>query len=223
MKKIILIVLLLTGLYADNIVEQKKKLCEDGDNYQCWRVGSMYYRGDKVKKNLVEAEKYLNKSCKEDITLGCVYLGLIYTDKKNYSDAAEFYKKSCESGLRGYEMGCNLLGEAYYHGRGIKQNSSKTAEFYSKACNGGHIISCNNLAYMYNNGIGVHKDYSMAVRLHRKACDKNESIGCFNLGLHYYHGQGIRQSDSKAKEFWHKACDLGYADGCNNYEKIKTL
>ncbi len=58
---------------------------------------------------------------------------------KNYDKAIKLYKKACDSVDT---EGCNLLGNMYESGQGVKKSYIKAAEFYKKSCYEGDATGC---------------------------------------------------------------------------------
>lgn len=101
MKKILLAVMLLTGLSA-SFFEENKKACDDGEARGCSNLGFMYLKGQIVKQNYTKAKELFKKACDGDDTSGCSMLGAIYEQgigvKQDYLKAVELYGKSCTNG-----------------------------------------------------------------------------------------------------------------------------
>lgn len=73
---------------------------------------------------------------------------------------------------------CEVLGEMYEDGKGVKQDYFKAAKLYQKACDGGDARGCFNLGGMYYRGHGVKRNKTNAKELYDKACNMKLQLGC---------------------------------------------
>jgi TIR domain/Sel1 repeat/NB-ARC domain len=62
--------------------------------------------------------------------------------------------------------------EAYYFGRGVRQNYKEAAALYEQAASDGFAPAENALGRMYENGIGVSKDLDRALQYYQRAASK---------------------------------------------------
>lgn len=73
--------------------------------------------------------------------------GKMALEHKRYFDAAEAFRKACESGNG---AGCYNLGVMYEKGEGIAQNKYKASTLYAEACRAHVALGCSNMALSYD-------------------------------------------------------------------------
>ena len=114
---------------------------------------------------------------------------------KNYTKAAEWYKKAAEQGdaLATY----NLAG-CYRLGRGVEQNDEMAATYNQKAANMDMPEAQAELAGMYYRGTGVEQDYTMAVHWFKRAIANGYENAYYGLGCCYYDGRGVEKDRKEA-------------------------
>lgn len=223
MKKIVLAVMLLTGMstaLSAGEFEENQKACDAGSASECFRLGMHYYTKNGVTQDYVKVAKLFGKACDGGYAEGCATLAFMYEAgqgvKQDDSQALELRGKACADG---FAVACNNLGYIYREGFGVKQDYSTAAEFFSKACDGGNAEGCYNLGYIYYEG--AKQDYSRAVELFARVCDGDNgsydgSYGCYHLGDMYRKGHGVKQDKDKAVKFYTKACHEGILHACSN-------
>jgi uncharacterized protein len=132
---------------------------------------------------------------------------------KQFSQAAELYRKACDGGER---KGCHDLGLMYYRGEGMTKDLNRAAGLFKRACDAGGSGGCQDLGLMYSRGEGVVKDLNRAAGLFKRACDAGIAPGCTDLGLMYYKGEGEAKDLLHAADLFKRACDAGGSGGCLN-------
>jgi class 3 adenylate cyclase len=132
---------------------------------------------------------------------------------KQFSQAAELYRKACDGGER---KGCNNLGLMYYNGEGVAKDPNRAADLYRRACEAGGVGGCLNLASMYLQGDGLPRDPNRAANFYQRACDAGAPPGCTRLGLMYSNGEGVAKDPNRAADLFQHACDGGGSGGCLN-------
>jgi TPR repeat protein len=130
---------------------------------------------------------------------------------KQFSQAAELYRRACDGGER---KGCHDLGLMYYNGEGVAKDLNRAADLYKRACDEGGTGGCMDLGEMYSRGEGVPKDLKRAADFFKRACDAGGAPGCTDLGRMYRHGEGVTQDLNRAADLFKKACDAGGSVGC---------
>ncbi|MGA9046967.1 hypothetical protein [Sulfuricurvum sp.] len=73
--------------------------------------------------------------------------GKLALEKKNYSEAANAFRISCESGNG---KGCYELGMMYENGIGMAQNKYKASNLYAQACRAQEALGCSNMALSFD-------------------------------------------------------------------------
>jgi TIR domain/Sel1 repeat len=137
--------------------------------------------------------------------------GLSAYRAKQFSQAAELYRKACDGGER---KGCHDLGLMYYRGEGMEKDLNQAAGLFKRACDAGGTGGCLDLGLMYLRGEGVPKDLNRAADLYKRACDAGAPPGCTDLGRMYHEGEGVVKDLNRAADLFKRACDAGGAIGC---------
>ena len=130
---------------------------------------------------------------------------------KQFSQAAELYRKACDGGER---KGCHDLGLMYLRGEGMEKDLNRAAGLFKRACDAGGTGGCLDLGLMYLRGEGVPKDLNRAADLYKRACDAGAPPGCTDLGRMYHDGEGVAKDLNRAADLFKRACDAGGAIGC---------
>lgn len=133
-------------------------------------------------------------------------LGMKYDERKDYAEAAKWYRKAAEQGLATAQYD---LGFMYYKGRGVPRHYSEAFKWYRKAAEQGHAGAQCYLAYMYQGGLGVQLDYAEAIKWNLKAAEQGNASAHYNLGFMYDSGQGLPQDYAEASKWYRKAAELG--------------
>ena len=130
---------------------------------------------------------------------------------KQFSQAAELYRKACDGGER---KGCHDLGLMYFRGEGMEKDLKRAAGLFKRACDAGGMGGCLDLGLMYLKGEGVPKDLKRAADLYTRACDGGAPPGCTDLGRMYHDGEGVAKDLNRAADLFKRGCDAGGAVGC---------
>lgn len=165
----------------------------------------------------VEALPFLTSACNGGSSVGCTYVGWMYSTgagvAPDFTQAFALYTQGCNGGNA---RGCANLGVMYEHGRGTDKDDAHAVALYRKACDGDDAMGCSYLGSSYEQGTGVVQDLQQAASLYRKGCTANDAYGCTNLGAMYSNGKGVSRDDAQAVAFYRKGCDGGSANGCTN-------
>ncbi len=118
-----------TGIDAYNkgsyqfALETVTPLANDGDNTAQYLLGTLYYHGLGVEKNLVEAMKWFTLAAEKGNAKAQVSLGTMYLTgdgtSKNHKEAFRWLKLAAE---QGDALGQAKLGLAYMKGKGVYQD-----------------------------------------------------------------------------------------------------
>jgi TPR repeat protein len=169
MKKILVILFLLSGLLYANLVN---------DGIQAYKSG-----------NYKKAAKLFKKAANQGNAEAQYKLGDMYNEgkgvKKDYQKAVYWYKKAAKLFKKAANQGnadaqCKL-GDMYYYGKGVKKDYQKAVYWYKKAANQGNAGAQFTLGVMYGQGKVVRQDMSLAKEYFGKMCDGNskfKSYGC---------------------------------------------
>lgn len=226
----------------DRKVEKLSKQCDDyynTKNYQealaCYQeaaeqgdangqlgLGKLYYLGNGVAKDYVEALKWLELAQKQGNAKAIQYCAEIYARgglgvTKDQKKALKLFTLSGEQGNGGAYA---VLGRYYKYGdysfpkdeKASDKWYKKAVETYRKAADQGDAEAQFGLAGCYCNGSGVKQSWSEAVKWYRLAIEQGHYYAKMQLGYCYFFGLGVKQDQAQAEKLFH---EVDYADACN--------
>ncbi|HOO65253.1 MAG TPA: SEL1-like repeat protein, partial [Synergistaceae bacterium] len=130
--------------------------------------------------------------------------------KKDYPQAAQWYRKAAEQGHAGAQTD---LGYMYEKGYGVPKNLKTAAEWYARGARSGSPVGQCNLGYMYEKGRGVAQNHETAAYWYRQAAEQGNLRGQCNLAYMYEKGYGVPQSYDQAVYWYRKAAEQKNARG----------
>jgi len=111
-----------------------QKAAEQGDAGAQNKLAGMYYMGEGMPQNYVEAMKWYKKAAEQGNARAQASLAGMYYEgegePQNYTEALKWYKKAAEQGHVNAQY--NLAG-MYYRGEGVPQNHIEGYVWYSVA------------------------------------------------------------------------------------------
>jgi len=133
-----------------------EKAANFGDIAAQMYLGSIYYYGERIEKNIPEAVKWYRLAAEQNFATAQYLLGLFYAVGKgvlqDYKTAREWYQKAAEQGNADAQ---GRLGAMYQLGMGVQVDSNKAVEWWQKAAEQGHIKAQTSLGLIYEAGAGV--------------------------------------------------------------------
>ena len=124
----------------ENALKFLKKATEKGNLEAMILIGEMYYNGDGVKIDKLEALRYYTK-----------VVGIEYNEAINIS----------------YPM--EIIGFMYQYGEGVRQNTRRAIEWYLKSAELGNISAIRAIGDIYRYGEGAEPNLYMALNWYKKA------------------------------------------------------
>ena len=181
-----------------------------------WKIGAEYghpvhqsiYAKDLEKEGRKEEAFYWFKQAAEGgepggwCNVGHCYMEGIGTPKDE-AYAVKCYEKELPTGNI---TSHNILGEAYFLGKGVEQNYTEAIRLLTYACDKGSKYGLFYLAKCYFNGWGTPQDYVRA-RQYLAKVDWNYWEADYLRGLLYGNGLGVAADIPKAVGFLQKAGD----------------
>ena len=140
--------------------------------------------------------------------------GCRWDEKKNYDEAAKYYRQAAEKGHAGAQ---NNLGVCYKKGEGVEPDDAKAAYWYRKAAEQGLKEAQNNLGAYY---AVEENNYAEAVKWYRKAAEQGDAVAQCNLGWRYKNGEGVPKDMKKAVYWYRKAAEQGNAKAQEALKKL---
>ena len=134
-------------------------------------------------------------------------MGKCLDDKKEYTQAFEWYSKAAAQGFAPAEC---IIGYYYKNGMGV-ENTAKAFEWWSKAAAQGFAKAEYNVGTCYENGTGVEKNITKAFEWWSKAAAQGFAQAEYNVGVCYENGMGVEKNTAKAFEWYSKAAVQGFA------------
>lgn len=181
-------------------------------------LGSFYYVGDGVTKDVHEAEKWIRKAAEQGDMEAQYYLGIMYYNgdsvEKDDVMAAKWFQKSAEQGNLYAQYD---LGRLYYAGYGVPKDYAEAAKWYRKAALQGYSLAQFKLGEMYRQGDIESTEYSDSVTeavywLNKAALmgndDAQNSLGLICEMIYFTYPQ--------AMEWYRKAAEQDNAAACRN-------
>ncbi|MCS3434244.1 tetratricopeptide repeat protein [Klebsiella sp. BIGb0407] len=144
-------------------------------------MGSLYYYGQGVKKNIKKAEEWFIKASNNGNPRAQNDLAMIYKisgSKSNSFDCDKILSLLNKSAEKDYDLAYLNMGDLYSEGNCLNRNMSKAVDWWEKAATKGNAQAEFNLYISYNNGEGVYENqYTAGVYL-RKSCDHGYTKAC---------------------------------------------
>jgi len=185
-------------------------------------LGSMYYLGEGVSKNVAKAAHWYQKAAAQGDAQAQLNLGLMYDQgegvHKNVAKAARWYQKAAAQGNAQAQFN---LGVMYRIGDGVPKNTAKAVEWTQKAAALGYTAAQDNLGVMYEKGEGVPKNAAKAVEWYQKAAAQGDAHAQKNLGVMYRNGQGVSKNSVLAYAWYNLAAAQGVADAQKYRDKLE--
>ena len=167
-------------------------------------LGTMYFDGKGVDKNLQEAFKYYLIAAKRGNNEAKCLVGWMYGTGQgttlNYEEAFKWYKDAAEMGIVTAQIN---LGMMYEYGKGTAKNLDKAFLWYKIAAGLGNSTGQYRLGYMYHNGYGTIKNDELAIEWLKKAIEQGNDDAEYYVGYMYFNGYGFSREPLQAI-YWFK-------------------
>ena len=161
----------------------------------------------------IEAEPFLDRSCREGSTTGCFRQAMSLWSRNRGGDrdrARDLYQAACRSGS---------AEACAYEGLHLTERTdlaSDAVPVLQRSCDLGSGAGCAHLAFLYATGKIVKRDDHRATPLYVRACDLGDAQGCYNAGLMADDGRGVARDVTRAVARYVEACDMGSSTACTN-------
>ena len=161
---------------------------ESGDAFACYKLGTLYLKGEIVNQNLDKAEKYLLSA--EDNEFTQYVLGKLYLQKEKYDiqKAISYFEKFADKNVQASYQ----LGRLYFFGAdGLERNKEKAIYYLNLSAEQGNEYAQN---FIYNterfeNEMLANTLFSLFVNLSR----------CIEDDYHHKFQSGRKMIDSKLR------------------------
>ena len=151
-------------------------------------------------------------------------LGLLYSSRHHYTEAAEWYRRAADKG-NGYAM--NNLGMLYAQGYGVTRDRDKGLSLYKQAADLGSPGANFNLGLRYRDGVrGLKRDEIKAIdhfvlaarkdnsdaRRELRRFSPSDAEAQYRLGKVFAQGDGVDPSLATARRHFQRAVDQGHTE-----------
>ncbi|MBX9737381.1 MAG: hypothetical protein K2X32_10695 [Phycisphaerales bacterium] len=169
----------------------------------------MYSQGGE--KDLTTAEMWLRRALKSDLVNAYHVLGVLLVEEVATPESIKEGLALFEVAIsRGFTDSLNRLGDAYYHGWGLKRNMIMALRMYTRAVEAGDYTNLSFLGEMHAEGWGCVKDERRAMKYYALGIKHNVAACFTNMGFMYEHGRGVfLPRRAKAVEWYRKGAALG--------------
>ncbi|QDG54577.1 sel1 repeat family protein [Persicimonas caeni] len=185
---------------------------------ECIWLGSLYARGDGVKRNAGTALRLLRTYCKknDDDSICSKALGsMFYLRRKELGefDVYEDAKRRCENEEEA-GVACLMQARALQHGFGVERDVEAAKLLYTKVCTSGDPRACSRLGALAKKEQFEADSPDMEAKA---ACEKGDKVGCLAAAVAVEFGSYEPGRFAKAGDLYAKACALRDADACTLY------
>jgi TPR repeat protein len=136
-----------------------RPLAEKGNASAQHIIGKMYYLGQGIPQNHLEAMKWFQRSADHGNALAQHNLGVMHYMgqgvTQDYKEAAKWFRLSAEQGNAAAQ---NNLGKMHYMGLGVPQDNGEAAKWFRLSAEQGYSKGQVELGVMYMLGQGVTQD-----------------------------------------------------------------
>jgi TPR repeat protein len=184
-----------------------KKACDAGDLAWCLNLG-VIYEGALGHPDQAKAAEIYRKACWDGHADACVNFALGVVAQPGAGPyATRLLQHACDDGS---SLGCGVLGQVLYAGRGVPADPPRAVALLRKGCDGGDGNACGVLGAALGLGDKVPRDEQGADAAEERACALGDADGCMVIG-----GDAADRHDAKrAARGYERACAIGNGEGC---------
>lgn len=191
-----------------------KPAAKDGDARAAFYLGSIYYRGLGVDRDLSRAFHWVKRAAMAGHAKAQVAVGYSYSNglgvERNESLAIKWYRKAAE---QGDAVARRNLGLMYEEGAGVEQDYAKALKWYRRAAEQGDVVSWVRLGEMYYYGRGpLDLNYQRAIQWWYRAARAGNGKAQYGLSTLYLQGLGVPQNTMLAFTWDLFAAKNGYRE-----------
>ena len=187
---------------AKEWTEFLREKAEAGDAAAQYSLAEMYWDGDGVPDDHVEAARWYREAAEQGYVEAQRMVGFMYDlgvgVPENHVEAAKWYQKAAEQGHADVQSSLGFLCE---RGKGVPQDYVEAAKWYRKAAEQGHAGAQSSLGGAYRNGEGVLKNGVEAAKWYRKAAERGHVDAQVRLSLMYREGDGVAKDEVEADKW----------------------
>lgn len=183
--------------------EPLRKTAEQGDGVAQYEVGLMYFNGQGVPIDLVEAARWYSKAAERGHSKAESRLRVLFDVglrvPRDYAEAVEWYRKAADTG----EMNARFRVPATSRkARRVAEAQVAAARWFHKAAQQGLSEAQHLLGSMFATGEGAPLDYAVAFQWYREAAEQGYVYSQRNVGYMYATGKGVPQNYVQAYKWY---------------------
>ena len=180
---------------------------EVGDTEAQYVLGSRYYTGESLQKDLSIAAEWFEKAAMQGHAKAQYNLGYMYANGEEFDQdlgmAMKWYRLAAELGLAEAQNNLALLNEQNHQ-------LEEAATWYRRAADQGFASAQASLAFALSQGRGLAPDESESVKYYLLAAEQGYAPAQSNLGGMYAEGRGVPLDAGSAVKWIRLATDQGY-------------
>ena len=208
--------------------EYYKLAAENGDSVAINNLGSLYYSGTGVRRDVFQAAQLFAQASDLGNMDSTLNLAVIYLSEKgqlgNTKEAVNLLKKAAE---KNNPVGKYMLGYLYLKGIGIPKNARKAIENIRFAAEQNYDEAQYMMGYLYLHGMGVMQNYNNALNYLMRAYNQGNISAIYMIGNLYAAGTKIEPDFYKSYVAFNLCAYYGVADAAKKRdivgkEKLKT-
>ncbi len=171
-------------------------------------LGSLFYAGRQVSKDLVSARRYYRLAAEKGSLKGARNLGwMLWKGEGGPPDEAGARTWLRTAARGGDPKAMNMLG-AFYLSKAGGADGKRAFESFRRGALAGDRKAMYNLGALYDRGVGVEVDYAKAAHWWRKAARAGDTTAQTALGDLYERGQGVPKDYGRATA-WYRTAAAG--------------
>lgn len=155
---------------TDASLRELRIRADQNDAEAQFNLSSLYFKGQQVEQDYVEAAKWMQRAAKQGHILAAYNLAMMFNSGQgvatDYAAAAKWYQRSAEGGFALAQLN---LGVAYANGEGVQKNDTEAVKWFRLAAEQNDAQAQFNLGVMYANGQGTEQNLIESYRLSKLA------------------------------------------------------
>jgi len=175
------------------VVQEVRRLAEDGDAEAQLHLGLMYAAGSGVRQNDEEAVIWFERAAKQGHPAGQFNFGYMYVLGKGVAQdsaaATEWFRRAADQGNAAAQ---HNLGVSYLQGTGVAENVSAAVKWFTLAAEQEFAASQHNLFRLYADDEGVPYVLAYAWCGTAAAAGSADAVTCY-LGAEQYLGDSEKE------------------------------
>ncbi|KAK8870179.1 hypothetical protein M9Y10_008056 [Tritrichomonas musculus] len=199
--------------FVTDAIEFFKKAAELNFLQSQFILGTIYYKGEYVKRDINQSIKYYSLAAKQNNPDAINELGAIYSEGKfikvDINKAITYFQQASDLG---YSISQYNLGIIYLYGKYVNADINKAIHFFALAAKGNHLTATFKLGYIYYIGYHIERDINKAIHYLTLAANQNHPSALNLLGIIYHDNKYVPRDINKSIYYFSLADKLNYDD-----------